>query len=148
MSLFREGELRRIKELNYVNKKYWFMLVKNVADKLQYNLSHHHVQFKILFPSLASSPTYFALCSFLLMFYCVYILYVFNLGFDCIALMSCLRCQSFHNVAPLTVAMQVEVVLTGRVIDHGPHLDTGVTHPADTVINSQSHPKCEYLSLM
>ena len=33
-------------------------------------------------------------------------------------------CRSFQGVAPLTVAEQVEVVLTGRVKGHGPHLDT------------------------
>lgn len=37
--------------------------------------------------------------------------------------------------------MRVEVVLTGGGTDHGLHLDTGVTHPADTVINSGSRPK-------
>lgn len=52
----------------------------------------------------------------------------------------CLTCQSFHNVAPLMVAVQVEVILTRRVKGHGPHLDMGVTLPADTP-HKQNHPE-------
>lgn len=46
--------------------------------------------------------------------------------------MSYLRCQSFQDVAPVTVAVRVEVILKRRVKGHSPRLDTGVTVPADT----------------
>lgn len=46
--------------------------------------------------------------------------------------MSYLRCQSFQDVAPVTVAVRVEVILKRRVKGRSPRLDTGVTVPADT----------------